>query len=207
MFSIHNFEESISATILKRGRDYYESGCVQKVKESGKGNWEARVTGSEKYEVLLSLKNSDITRYDCDCPYDGEICKHVVAMLYYLSDKLSVDVIPKKAEQKKKPLGRKLSFENLLDLISLEEYKNFIGYYSTSDKNFKTTFELYFSHKDPKYDIEKNYTAIIKKISKKHTDYGFMAIPESRGQITQLTEKLIKKFPRRPAMIDEFNKI
>lgn len=174
MFSIHNFEDHISKTILDRGKDYYDNGCVKKIKESGKGNWEARVDGTDKYEVALILKKNDVINYDCDCPYDGDVCKHVVALLYYLKEKLTVDIKPKKTVAQKKTVSKRFSFENLLDVISLKEYKDFIGYYATFDKDFKTNFELYFSHKDSNFNIEKTYTPLIKKLVRKYTEHGFM---------------------------------
>ncbi len=76
-----------SSAILARGLDYYERGQIKSmnVKEN---NISAKVHGSYgTYDVEISIENGRI-HADCDCPYDGYGCKHIVAVLYkWLEDK------------------------------------------------------------------------------------------------------------------------
>ena len=90
------FAQYIDETILKRGLSYYKNGYVHEPEEIDTGEYEVIVEGTEDYTVHLKLKNGFITRYACDCPYDmGPVCKHVVAVIFYLNQNES--------EMKKKP--------------------------------------------------------------------------------------------------------
>lgn len=175
MFTIYNFEDHIPAKIVQRGEEYYQNGCVKKLKEAQKGLWQAKVTGSEKYDVDIDLKdNSIVEGYFCDCPYDGDICKHVVAVLYQLGDKLTVDVTPVAPAKKNSQKPKKATLASLAGQITLEEYRDFIQHYASANKSFKTDFELYFAHKDKNFDIGTAYADAIKKLVKKYSRHGYM---------------------------------
>src|SRR5579871_4748173 len=85
-------ESSFPSSVRKRGLDYYSRGLVR-VKHAGKDEIEARVRGSQPYEVGLSWDPPFISTW-CDCPFfDSEgRCKHVWATILaadaqgYLSD-------------------------------------------------------------------------------------------------------------------------
>lgn len=62
-----------------RGEDYYDSDAVLDIEEESPGEWIATVCGTENYEVTVSMEGNEIIAWECDCPYDGNICKHVVA--------------------------------------------------------------------------------------------------------------------------------
>lgn len=76
-----NFEDFIETEMLEKGLAYFESQSVKEL-ENEEGIWSAFVMGSDEYEVDIEGKRN-IKGWDCDCPYDhGDICKHVVAVLY-----------------------------------------------------------------------------------------------------------------------------
>jgi hypothetical protein len=52
---------------------------------------------------------------------------------------------------------KKNAFEDLLNVIDVDEYKAFIRQYALNDKYFKTKFELFFSDKMDNPDLEKKY--------------------------------------------------
>lgn len=81
--NIDSFERNVSAKILKRGKDYYNRGRVISFELDEEGYAEATVRGSESYFVELQMdSDGEITFHECDCPYEGSICKHKVAVMY-----------------------------------------------------------------------------------------------------------------------------
>ena len=61
--------------------EYYETDAVSELEEISPGEWTATVEGTDDYNVEISMDGNEIESWYCDCPYDGEICKHVVATL------------------------------------------------------------------------------------------------------------------------------
>ncbi|PSL50317.1 SWIM zinc finger protein [Chitinophaga niastensis] len=120
MLTLRKFELQISDTIVYRGREYYENGAVVDLEETGKDFWRAEVMGTEPYAVEVEIfKKDNIKSYSCDCPYDGDICKHVVAVLFLLREKIANTAVRKKVVPK-------ADFGKLIQKISLEEYQEFI---------------------------------------------------------------------------------
>ena len=176
--TIDDFEQHINPTILKRGLDYFKDGLVGEL-EGDSGFWAAEVYGSEDYSVEIRLnERGEIFDYSCDCPYDGDLCKHVAAVCYAIREKKEKQRKTKSAESSAKP--KKDAFERLLDTISLEEYKNFIRSHIKQDKNFKTQFEIFFSDKDDSIDIEQKYRGLIGKLIKKYYKRGYLDYRSSR---------------------------
>ena len=84
-----DFESSLDAKLVDRGRGYWVDGRVDTPEECEDGDWVAFVQGEEAYEVHISLSGGQTSRYRCTCPYDlGSVCKHIVAALYALRDRL-----------------------------------------------------------------------------------------------------------------------
>lgn len=86
--ALEQLEQQIDETILERGFKYFQSGRVLTLDELGGGDYEIAVKGTELYTVNLSLKGNRLIHYECDCPYDEGVCKHVVAALFYLREEL-----------------------------------------------------------------------------------------------------------------------
>ena len=101
---LHQFEQIISETILKRGLSYFKNGYVSDFAEISNGEYEATVSGTEEYTVRLKIKNDVIVEHFCDCPYDmGPVCKHIVASIFYLKqDELNLDQQSKSSTKKEK---------------------------------------------------------------------------------------------------------
>jgi predicted HAD superfamily Cof-like phosphohydrolase len=168
MLTLKNFEIQLDQTILKRGKQYYENDAVTDLEETGKNIWQAEVMGSTTYTVEIKLINKNkIEEYSCDCPYDGDTCKHVVAVLFLLKEELENTYI--QAKQPEKP-----DFKKLLQKINLEEYQEFILAHAAKDKNFKSAFELWFADKDSRIDTGKKYTDLVKSIIRKNTTQGYI---------------------------------
>ncbi|WP_299881635.1 SWIM zinc finger domain-containing protein [uncultured Cocleimonas sp.] len=103
--NLDDFESDINPTIMKRGEDYFNKGLVEDLNEFHAGLWEASIEGTEIYEVEVMLggwNHNSIRQWYCSCPYNGPICKHVVATLLSIRNndvKTTSNVIALKAKQ------------------------------------------------------------------------------------------------------------
>ncbi len=186
MITLDNFEETISSEIVKRGKGYFQNGAVTCFEEVDTGSWEAEVEGSDTYQLEILLEGRTVKEYDCDCPYDGGECKHLVAVLYELRKEIKKNQTtstPKKT--------KKLTLESLLDKISLKELQSFILEYAASDKTFSQKFELHFAEKDDRIDVRKKYTDLINKIFRTHSDRGYIGYNEAR-KVSRELDKLVQ---------------
>ena len=112
--SLQDFSSIIDSVIVSRGEEYFYDEAIHGLKEIKSGEWIASVEGTELYKVRVSLKGAGIYDYSCSCPYDmGPICKHVVAVLFALREKLEDDVEVRK--------GQKLKFKKTAKMKPTEE--------------------------------------------------------------------------------------
>jgi len=178
MLTLKKFELQISNTMVHRGREYFESGAVLDLDETGKNCWQTEVMGSENYMVEVTLfKKNNINSISCTCPYEDDICKHVVAVLFSLREQLTNTVSLKKVSPKS-------DFKTLLQKKSLAEYQEFILAHATKDKKFKSLFERHFADKDAGINIEGNYTKLLKGLINSYSRRGFINY-ESTRQLTK----------------------
>lgn len=145
---LNEFEQLIDERILARGLSYFKGGAITGFSVISTGEYEAIISGSEKYSVHLKILNNTIVEYNCDCPYDmGPVCKHLVAVIFYLQeDKLKLNkpnfTIPKK--EKKKSVSQQV--QELLKEISHKELIDFVQKNSIKDKKFRNYFLASFGH-------------------------------------------------------------
>ena len=66
--------------IAKRGYDYYKERSISNLIKEG-NKFSATVLGSDDYTTEIEIGENSI-RVGCDCPYEGEFCKHGAAVLY-----------------------------------------------------------------------------------------------------------------------------
>lgn len=146
--NLSTFEQQVDETILKRGLKYFENGAVGEVEQISHGEFEAQVEGSGMYTVRIEVKGDRITAHECDCPYDGAVCKHVVAVLFQLQqEELGLETKPKKkgkggavAAMKKKPATVMEKVASLVDSMAHEELKDFILLRCTQDAGLRRLF-------------------------------------------------------------------
>ena len=88
-------EENADGTVLSRGKAIYRQGGGYTVKTldlSGRGYAEFRVQSDsygKTYRVEIEDFNTPNIKSSCSCPYDwGEVCKHRVAAILHILDKL-----------------------------------------------------------------------------------------------------------------------
>jgi uncharacterized Zn finger protein len=201
MLTLKKFELQISNTIVHRGREYYENAAVVDLEKTEAGFWHAEVMGNDTYTVDVQLSRKDeIKSYSCDCPYDGDICKHVVAVLFLLREELAYNAVPQKATPK-------TDFKKLVQKISLEEYQEFILTHAAADKKFKSLFERHFADKDSNIDIGKSYTRHLKSLIRSNSREDFIdyrSVHKLANEINRLLDEgelLIKNDNFRNAFI------
>ena len=131
--TIDNFEHHVPFKIWQRGMDYYDEGGVVDLEEVTPGEWEATVEGSMDYQVELSLNGREVESWSCDCPYDyGDICKHVVAVVLAVRDKLekqgksAFSVKKNKVTVVTKVQPKEVSLEELMKRAKPEDYQCFV---------------------------------------------------------------------------------
>lgn len=145
---LNEFEQLIDERILKRGLAYFKGGAVSDFSEISKGVYEAIVFGTEQYMVQLEIKNNIIIEHDCDCPYDmGSVCKHVVAVLFYLQqDVLELYQFNTLNQKKKKTKSVNHQVKDLLKVLSHNELIEFVEENCKKDKKFRNYFLASFGH-------------------------------------------------------------
>lgn len=73
--------------IFNRGYDYYHDGLVEDFEfDPKKQTFCASIHGSLGYYTIEVCNNDDYLEANCDCPFDGYPCKHIVAVLLYFLD-------------------------------------------------------------------------------------------------------------------------
>lgn len=141
------FEKYVDDKILSRGMSYFKNGLVTYCEEIAPGEFEAVVEGSEDYEVRLSLRKNKLKDFSCTCPYDhGNICKHIVAVLYYLENENDDAEKPdskkgpgrKPAAKKRKTVTEQV--DEMLGSISHSALKSFIREQCINDPEFRRSF-------------------------------------------------------------------
>ena len=151
-FPIDLFEQYIDETILKRGLSYFKKGHVISFDEITHGEYEANVIGTDEYLVKLKVKNKNVIENSCTCPYDmGSVCKHTVAVLFYMQQE-ELGLKPADKEQaKKKPKTKKKTVseqvDEILGKLSHDELKKFLKELSLSDPSFRRSFLANFMYK------------------------------------------------------------
>jgi hypothetical protein len=121
------------------------------------------------------MPGEEISDYNCDCPYDGDICKHIAAVLFTIREEIKALI---DAPQDQKKINH---FESLLSKISIDEYRTFVKHFATKNKNFKAAFELFFADKDDRVNVGEKYTELVENFFKKHAPHGFIEYRSANG--------------------------
>ena len=170
MITLDNFENFVPYKILMRGEEYYDTDAVSELEETSPGEWTATVEGTDDYNVEISMNGKEVEFWCCDCPYDGEICKHVVAALLAIRDnnkRVSRSAFSKmrivtKEEEVVQP---DVDIKKLLSFISPQEISTFINEYASTNPEFKAAFLKRFIFKESSSTSKgKDYRTEIQKI-------------------------------------------
>jgi len=88
--NLKDIQQNISSKIYERGQEYFEDGYVTEIQSLGNGKWVTEVEGNyDDYSVEVNIDDkNNIKSWHCNCPYDGDVCKHVVAVLLAVKEEL-----------------------------------------------------------------------------------------------------------------------
>ncbi|MDO4691248.1 MAG: SWIM zinc finger family protein [Porphyromonadaceae bacterium] len=169
MYTLDNFDQFIPPRILERGWDYYRAGAVDSLEQLDKKTWSAWVSGTDDYEVEISLAGRKVLTADCDCPYD-DTCKHIVAVLYEIKEHLNVVapvvgleiVDPPTAQQK-----------GQLSHLTREELLSLVRDYSQIDRHFTQYLKRRLCPTERLIGLsDDQYQAIVRKIFEEQAGRG-----------------------------------
>ena len=110
------------STIFERGEGYADGEAVYSLRyDAGSDSIQAEVAGNyDDYEVTASSPGGRLSA-ECDCPYEGYPCKHIVAVLLtFLRDKARYAEEAKKRQKAQSSLAKKikaLSQEQLVEIL------------------------------------------------------------------------------------------
>ncbi len=130
--TINNFEENIDTRLLERGLQYYHEGNILTIEQIEKGLWEAIISGTENYEVIVELQDENIIKSNCTCPYDlSEFCKHQIAIFNFL----------KYSDLAKNPHSGKIKkVQSILEGFSIEKLKSVLFNILKENKDLRNDF-------------------------------------------------------------------
>ena len=168
--NIKNFKKEISSEIYYRGEDYYKNGNVSDIQKIGKNRWIAEVEGNYgDYNVEINLDDlGNIKNYTCNCPYDGDICKHVVAVL------LSIQKDAESPISVHKPQKTIEEWEIILNEISDQELRDFVFHYANHNIEFQDELVISLSKAQKKINTEKYRQIISHTFNIMSNRYGFI---------------------------------
>ncbi len=154
--NLFNFQETLPEDIVKRGLEYEEGRRVDSysVKEDASLlHYRTVILGSRPYDVELKIDkdSGDIVFQSCSCPFDGDVCKHVVAFMFAISD----------TEDDAEDIKLKNREPDAIDLLSEDEIKNYLRELILENKEIKKHFDATFAWKTAK--TKNDFKAIITK--------------------------------------------
>lgn len=184
MITLDNYENIVPYKILMRGKEYYAKDAVSDLEEVSPGEWTANVFGTDVYSVEISMDGDEIDSWYCDCPFEGDICKHVVATLLAICDqrkKISRSVFSKmpievdkvtQAENYSEEIDNTVDFSQVnvdmkqcLSFIDTHELSQFVCEYASTNRAFKNAFlKRFIAREISTSSKKKDYKAEIQKI-------------------------------------------
>ncbi len=182
-------EKQIPPEILQRGYEYYTNRQVISIEENEPGAWEAVVSGNEDYEVTVEIENGELKYWDCDCPFEEGICKHIAAVIYAISE---IKEQVSKAKNKSLKKGKTDETGIIFSKATKEELKEFIVSQFRSNSNLKNAFTAHFSEYIDS-DAEGKYRKLVKNMINAAEDrYGFVDYRSARNLAMNLSALLNK---------------
>ncbi len=167
--NINDLQRNISSKIYQRGEEYFKEGCVTDLQDIGNGEWTAEVEGNyDDYTVKIKLdKNNNVKEWYCNCPYDGIICKHVVAVMLAINEQIE---LPKPKTGKK----TKAEWANIIEDTSEKELRHFLLDYAKKNKTFQDELVINLSKSSNEVNIAKYQNIIVHTFNAVSDRHGFI---------------------------------
>lgn len=183
--SIQSFVDQIPPVILSRARSYVHDGSILDITAGDSGEWTAEIEGNYGiYNVIIETdEEGEVDYYSCDCPFEGDLCKHVGAVaLTILENEEIMDLEPEEN-----------NWKELIKAAKLEELKTFMLDFGKQNRDFRHQIKLAFTK--PTVDNKSSiayYQQQIKGIFDHYGYHGFMDYRSSRNASNDVYE-FIKK--------------
>jgi len=187
-----NFKNDFTKKILDRGKKYYNLGCVSEVSIDD-NEIKAIVTGTQDYNVSVTIEEESIADSYCTCPYfyDHNECKHIAALLYYLNNK--------NVDNKKEPKTKKIDLHKIIKEIDNDKLKLFLENTLKKDSHIYELFRREFYNYFPSVSKEEYNKKVWKAIYASGGRDNFIDYRETRdyernmSEFTNEVDELIKK--------------
>jgi len=208
--NIYNFKKHISSEIYHRGKDYYKNGNVTDIQKLENNRWIAEVEGNyDDYNVEIHLDDlGNVKNYTCNCPYDGDICKHVVATLLEIKEDLDLQNIedyddpihssqilqkdtdlPISVHKPQKPIKE---WEVVLIEISDQDLRNFVHHHAKHNQEFQDTLVINLSKAQKVINTEKYKKIIENRFYEESNNFGFIEYEDVDNVIDPINDLLAK---------------
>jgi len=107
-----------SSAVFHRGEEYYRSGAIYQFTVSG-NSITAKVHGTYGNYTVKVEDVGNVLDWNCTCPYEGDVCKHIVAALlrYLEGDYEEVEPIEPETPSALEQTLRAMSHQELLKLV------------------------------------------------------------------------------------------
>ncbi|HOU09571.1 MAG TPA: SWIM zinc finger family protein [Clostridiales bacterium] len=167
---ISSFLDSVPDRIFERGEDYYANGNVTRLVKQSDLAYVADVAGSNganyRVELLLS-PNGKVDLCSCDCPYDDDVCKHIVAVL------LAVENGDIGKDKTRKKANAKVNLRSLLEAASREQLYDIILAVAEKNKEFEARLIFLLGGTDPRVDLD-HVKELVRLAIRNNTKNGYI---------------------------------
>ena len=149
MITLSNFENYALPQIWERGISYYRQGAVRNLEEDSPEEWVATVLGTEDYTVEVTLEDDKVMDYICDCPYEGDMCKHVVATLLTIRERKKTEkyfIQAEETESKNSGFSSETVKAEIDEILAIadKQLMSFLSEYAVHHVDFRNALKQQF---------------------------------------------------------------
>jgi uncharacterized Zn finger protein len=186
--NLKDIQQNISSKIYERGQEYFEDGCVRGLIHIGQEKWKANVEGNyDDYtvEIILDDKNN-IKSWHCNCPYDGDVCKHVVAVLLAVKEEL------KSAKPAQKGKHHSPGWVGIIEGTPEKELREFMLGYAKKHREFRDELLINLSKAQKEINTGKYRAIIAQTFNTMSGRYGFIEYHDTNAALHPVHNMLEK---------------
>ncbi len=184
--NINNIEKNVSSVIYDRGQEYFEEGFVLDLHEKSSGKWCATIDGNYgEYTINITLDDSrNIKHWDCNCPYDGAICKHVVAVVLSINEELS--------SAASKPEHKLAEWREIIKNTLEKELRGYLLRYAGQHRDFQDDLILNLSKSKKEINIEKYASMVTRAFDNAEDHHGYINYSDVYEAMFPIDNLLVK---------------
>ncbi|TAJ12361.1 hypothetical protein DMA11_12950 [Marinilabiliaceae bacterium JC017] len=185
--NLSNFKQFVSPVIQARGENYYQNQQVKTITPLKNGRWVAIVEGNyDDYVVEIELdNNNEILQHHCNCPFDGPICKHVVAVLLSLEVEITAPV--ESSSKKQDPP----TWRQIIETTNEQELRDFLVEYAARNQDFQNQLQIHFSTQENQ-DNTAYYENLVADIFNNYEYQGYIDYHNSHHAMNDIYQLLAK---------------